>query len=83
MKPESDYRSLSKSWLRFDGNGHILLAAIYAFLGGNATFFAIHQAIAGNWAIATILAAVASVLWAKTISNGIYAARCLSESNQD
>jgi hypothetical protein len=80
MKPEKDYRNLSKSWLKYDGNGHILLAATYAFIAGNTSFFAAYQAIESNWLMAILIGAVSSVLWAKAISNGVYAAHCLKQS---
>jgi len=82
MKPENDYRKLSREWLRYDGHSNLLLASILAFLAMQGSMWAYWTASHGKWIFAALLAAGSGVAWHQTYLAARHAAKCLGSAKK-
>jgi len=82
MKPENDFRRLSKTWLRVDGYDHYILATLGVFIAGQATFWSAWLARNGEWHISVLIAAISTVFWSCAYKNARYAAKCLRAADK-
>jgi predicted ABC-type exoprotein transport system permease subunit len=82
MKPETDYRNLSRAWLKYDGQSHLVLSLILAFLAVQASYWTYWTAANDMWVESALIAALAAIMWTRTVSNARHAIRCMGEAGE-
>lgn len=67
IKPEHDFRGLSKKYMERRAQGYFLSAVLWAMFGGVASYSMVMLATSEHYGASVIVAALAAFCWFKVI----------------